>query len=242
MTLKKHISQLHILANWNIIISLHSRMNVCLLSHAKKSKNITPVMRVSTQNSWQVLKVDLIWFTLPETNSSPLKIGHPKRKVVFQPSIFRCYVSFREGNLMESELNWWNPFEDGSPNFLRRHTLNLWKNICLMIMRKLRIMWDSRIQKKKKTFMLPDPKKVLIWLSSLPLLSTKGLSHLLETSSPNTEQRNARRLRIARMHHPKCFNSPHGVVVTTSDLFRTTNMLRLMRMTHMMYIYITVTK
>ena len=27
-----------------------------------------------------------------------LKIGHPKRKPVFQPSIFRCYVSFREGN------------------------------------------------------------------------------------------------------------------------------------------------
>ena len=26
-------------------------------------------------------------FTLPETNSSPLKIGHPKRKLVFQPSI-----------------------------------------------------------------------------------------------------------------------------------------------------------
>jgi len=28
---------------------------------------------------------------------SPLKIGYPKRKLVFQPSIFRCYVSFREG-------------------------------------------------------------------------------------------------------------------------------------------------
>ena len=29
--------------------------------------------------------------------SSPLKIGHPKRKVIFQPSIFRCEnVSFRE--------------------------------------------------------------------------------------------------------------------------------------------------
>ncbi len=27
----------------------------------------------------------------------PLKIGLPKRKLVFQPSIFRCYVSFREG-------------------------------------------------------------------------------------------------------------------------------------------------
>ena len=36
--------------------------------------------------------------TLPETNSSHLKIGHPKTKVVFQPSIFRCYLSFREGN------------------------------------------------------------------------------------------------------------------------------------------------
>ena len=34
--------------------------------------------------------------TLPETNSSHLKIGHPNWKVVFQPSIFRCYVSFRE--------------------------------------------------------------------------------------------------------------------------------------------------
>ena len=35
--------------------------------------------------------------TLPETNSSSLKIGLPKWKVIFQPSIFRCYVSFREG-------------------------------------------------------------------------------------------------------------------------------------------------
>ena len=35
---------------------------------------------------------------LPETNSSPLKIGLPNRKVVFQPSIFGSYVSFREGS------------------------------------------------------------------------------------------------------------------------------------------------
>ena len=34
---------------------------------------------------------------IPETNSSHLKIGHPKRKLVFQPSIFRGYFSFREG-------------------------------------------------------------------------------------------------------------------------------------------------
>ena len=38
-------------------------------------------------------------FTLPETNSSPLKIGLPNRKVVSQPSIFRCelLVSGRVG-------------------------------------------------------------------------------------------------------------------------------------------------
>ena len=39
----------------------------------------------------------MLRYTLPETNSSPLKIGHPNRKVVFQPSIFRGEnVSFRE--------------------------------------------------------------------------------------------------------------------------------------------------
>ncbi len=30
----------------------------------------------------------------------PLKMGLPNRKVVFQPSIFRCYVSFREGTII----------------------------------------------------------------------------------------------------------------------------------------------
>ena len=34
--------------------------------------------------------------TLPKTNMLPLKIDHSKRKLVFQPSIFGCYVSFRE--------------------------------------------------------------------------------------------------------------------------------------------------
>ena len=29
----------------------------------------------------------------------PLKIGHPKKNLVFQRSIFRCHVSFREGML-----------------------------------------------------------------------------------------------------------------------------------------------
>ena len=42
------------------------------------------------------------WNTLPSLKLTwHLKIGHPKRKLVFQlqPSIFRFYVSFREGNL-----------------------------------------------------------------------------------------------------------------------------------------------
>ena len=37
---------------------------------------------------------------LPKTNSLPMKIGFPKKKLVFQPSIFRCYVSFRECNFV----------------------------------------------------------------------------------------------------------------------------------------------
>ena len=45
--------------------------------------------------------------TLPETNGSPLKIGLPnRRKVVFQPSIFRGYVSFREGKSRRFKKSW----------------------------------------------------------------------------------------------------------------------------------------
>ena len=46
---------------------------------------------------------DKVKHTLPETNSSSLKIGLPKRKIIFQPSNLRCYVSFREGNLPQKE-------------------------------------------------------------------------------------------------------------------------------------------
>ncbi len=34
------------------------------------------------------------------------KIGHPKRKLVFQPSIFRGYVSFREGKSQKQVGVW----------------------------------------------------------------------------------------------------------------------------------------
>ena len=39
------------------------------------------------------------WQSVPSVKLTwPRKIGYPKRKVVFQPSIFRWYVSFRECN------------------------------------------------------------------------------------------------------------------------------------------------
>ena len=40
-------------------------------------------------------------YTQPETNIDTQSVGHPTGKVVFQPSIFRCYVSFREGILID---------------------------------------------------------------------------------------------------------------------------------------------
>ena len=37
--------------------------------------------------------------TLPETNSSSLKMMVSNRNLLFQGVIFRCHVSFREGNV-----------------------------------------------------------------------------------------------------------------------------------------------
>ena len=52
-----------------------------------------------TSQDWdpRLFRISSIMITLPKTNSLPLKMGLPKRKLVFQPSIFRGYVSFREG-------------------------------------------------------------------------------------------------------------------------------------------------
>ena len=38
-------------------------------------------------------------YTLPETNSLPLKMVVSNRNLLFQGTIFRCYVGLREGNL-----------------------------------------------------------------------------------------------------------------------------------------------
>ena len=68
--------------------------NILLVGNGFKSS--FHVKRISS-NGLQSLKLINQGITLPETNSLHLKIGHPNRKVVFQPSILRGYVSFREG-------------------------------------------------------------------------------------------------------------------------------------------------
>ena len=40
-----------------------------------------------------------ILYTFPKTNSSHLKMMVSNRNLLFQGFMFRCYVSFREGNL-----------------------------------------------------------------------------------------------------------------------------------------------
>ena len=62
-------------------------------------------------------------------NSSPLKVGFPKVKVVFQPSIFGGHVSFREGSFEDStasiEPDCWSSeclhFFHWAPNPLTHH-------------------------------------------------------------------------------------------------------------------------
>ena len=70
--------------------------------HQKVQKGTSSNRR--PKSCWDLIKGTVAWEggypTLSETNSSHLKIGHPKRKLLFQPFIFRCYVGFREGNFL----------------------------------------------------------------------------------------------------------------------------------------------
>jgi len=50
-----------------------------------------------------------------------LKIGHPKRKLVFQPSIFRCYVGFREGTAITGSFAGKKAPEKVPANFIIFH-------------------------------------------------------------------------------------------------------------------------
>ena len=55
-------------------------------------------------------------FTLPKTNIAPENRASQKETLVFQPSIFRCYVSFREG---KSPLHVPNKRSTSTTSFLR---------------------------------------------------------------------------------------------------------------------------
>ena len=65
---------------------------------SKKSKEFHGIFPSSTgEVCFRIMSdvfflLEFMWnVTLPKTNGSPLKIGLPNRKVVFQPSIFRGY-------------------------------------------------------------------------------------------------------------------------------------------------------
>ena len=79
---------------------LHLGTNEMLGDQTYVPKLIIFIPRIYPPNSgcqWQMKGKEGIPIkksTLPETNSSSLKIGLPKRKVIFQPTIFRGYVSF----------------------------------------------------------------------------------------------------------------------------------------------------
>ena len=83
---------------------------------SKTLSRFKSVNAYKTWYSWSLIRFGpvwiAIWWTHPDpecqwiiwgkpslklTASSPLQIWFPKRKFIFQPSIFRCYVSFREG-------------------------------------------------------------------------------------------------------------------------------------------------
>ena len=79
----------------------HWRQSLQVLPGMHRLARITPELQWAPfGNPLCVIDIGHVqkWITLPETNSSHLKIGLPKRKLVFQPSIFRGNVSFREGN------------------------------------------------------------------------------------------------------------------------------------------------
>ena len=69
---------------------------------------VAPVIQVATWRWNKKSDLQKQMDTLPETNSSPLKMMVSNRNLLFQGSIFRGYVSFREGNGWSNFL-WINP-------------------------------------------------------------------------------------------------------------------------------------
>ncbi len=112
-----------------------------------------------------------ITFLLPSlklTASSPLKIGHSKRKLVFQPSIFRCYVSFREGNcLLKYNSSW--------PTFRKAHRCwrkdGIAKNSIAHVLRSS-ISWDTLDLKKDHAIVF-----LMVFVGATLLRLDQSISH-----------------------------------------------------------------
>ena len=67
----------------------------CFINHCKDPYSTTSIME-----SKRVFFVAVLpSFIRPKSNMSPEKGPYQKERIVFQPSIFSCYVSFREGRI-----------------------------------------------------------------------------------------------------------------------------------------------
>ena len=104
----------HVKFQWEINPPQFSAIMVSFSSMATATCQNCEISQAKSSENWRLIFSETTTFfesnctndatkhkgnTLPETNTSHLKIGLPNRKVVFQPSIFRGYVSFREGKL-----------------------------------------------------------------------------------------------------------------------------------------------
>ena len=87
-----HKALTHVLQNVGILV-IRQNTQYLELCNFYKLANLKKVQTASSCGD-----------TLHETNSSALKIGLLKRKLIFQSAIFRCYVSFREGRVFRFKI------------------------------------------------------------------------------------------------------------------------------------------
>ena len=127
------------------------------------------------------------WSALPETNIAP----ENRPSLIFQPSIFRCYVSFKEGicfwylfmyrlDLFISSVRWSRPFEYlsifpmlfysyicSSSSFKEKYPLDFHKRTLCQCSRKAQGLMQTMsyldlLDGEKKTF-IGDPQRYYSW-------------------------------------------------------------------------------
>ena len=81
---------------WLITTSREHKKHGCL-QEPHFEHDVTMCLAKDSCEIWVGSSADVVGITPPKTNSSHLSVGLPKRKLIFQPQCFRCYVSFREG-------------------------------------------------------------------------------------------------------------------------------------------------